>query len=623
MKLVLRQKSTSAKIRMGFADESGALPSVVIAGAAQLPGLSADGSMRLGVRLGGDPEQPSWVRVVAGHLTYKSAAARPLVASVVVQQQRSSAAQSGADTSHRQSERLHAGWGTECHSSVHLPASVSLRHKKAQERSVYRAVVSQAAIGLPASVSLRHKKAQERSVYRAVVSQAAIGLPASVSLRHQDTLRVHVAAAAAHQTAKGLSVLHAGRIATASALILQLAAWSQEAIPPAPGITRGPVPPTPQKPICYDPATVGKLIFDEVFSGRAKIIFRCLRAAPPAPSARYAIPILRVYMTAHSLSARRIPEDIAVSLLDVSISTDDDSWCWSLQASGPESLLDQLAPGAGGLPARVLITIDGIEWIFAIERLARSRKFGQHRVQVQGRSVTALLTAPYMPPATIINAEPRTAQQCIVEALEFTGTELVWNADDWTLPAGVWSYSGTPLGAALRVAESIGAIVRSDRVAQRLTIAPRYAVEPWDWASTTPDIVMPADVIVTDSLEPDNSPPYNAVYVSGQAQGISARIKRAGTAGEVLAPQIVDALITDQVAARQRGIAVLGAAGKRQKHTLDMPLLTGGTAPGLIAPGYFLHVDDVGGAAWRGLVRGLQLRASLPVVRQTITVERT
>jgi len=237
--------------------------------------------------------------------------------------------------------------------------------------------------------------------------------------------------------------------------------------------------------------------------------------------------------------------------------------------------------------------------------------------------VTALLSEDYLPPQSWHNgAAQLTAQQAIAQALDFTGTSLDWGVTDWLLPAGTWSHTGAPLSAALRVAESIGAVVRSHRTLQELQIAPRYAIEPWDWASATPDVTMPADVIVTDSLEPDTTPAYNALHLSGQAGGIRAHAVRKGTAGDLLAPQVTDALLTDAVAARQRATAILGAAGIKQRHSLDMPLLTGGTNPGLLLPGYLLHVDDLGGKSWRGLVRGISVRAGLPTVRQSIQIER-
>lgn len=334
----------------------------------------------------------------------------------------------------------------------------------------------------------------------------------------------------------------------------------------------------------------------------------------------FQIPLLRVYMTAHTITAVLLSSMEPVQLLGATIDSDDGGFGWSLSADGPEHLLDQLAP-VGGLPARVRITIDGIEWIFAVERIGRTRRFGQHRASVQGRSVTALLGDPYMPSKSWLSTSAMTAQQLVAQALEFTGATVDWGIDDWLVPAGVWSFQGTPLQAAQRIAEGVGAIVRSHRTDERLIFAPRYPLLPWDWDGAAVDVQMPAAVITTDDLQPDARPDYNAVYVNGMAQGVRRLVRRTGTAGDLLATQVTDALITEDVAARQRGSAVLGGAGKKLTQTITMPLLPGDAGPVLVEPGRLIEVVDIGNT-WRGLVRGIRIVAGLPSVRQTIAVER-
>ena len=54
---------------------------------------------------------------------------------------------------------------------------------------------------------------------------------------------------------------------------------------------------------------------------------------------------------------------------------------------------------------------------------------------------------------------------------------------------------------------------------------------------------------------------------------------------------------------------------------MTVPLLTGGSYPGLILPGYLLQVDEPG-ESWRGLVRGITITESAPTVRQQLVVER-
>lgn len=132
---------------------------------------------------------------------------------------------------------------------------------------------------------------------------------------------------------------------------------------------------------------------------------------------------------------------------------------------------------------------------------------------------------------------------------------------------------------------------------------------------------MPAAIITTDSLQPASTPVYDSVYVSGMAQGVLGHVVRTGYPGDLPAPQVTDALITDTAAARQRGQAVLGAAGNKLTQTMTLPLLTGGSYPGLLLPGYLLKVNDIG-HTWRGLVRSIRISAGMPTVRQTISVER-
>lgn len=379
----------------------------------------------------------------------------------------------------------------------------------------------------------------------------------------------------------------------------------------------GPVIP-PKEPPCYTPDP--HLVFTAGRAVNGHLVFVC-GTRSPQPVAQYVIPLLRVYMQVHTLTAHLLPSMEPVQLLNATISTDDDSYCWSLSASGPEHLMEQLAPVAG-LPARMQVVIDGIAFVFAVMSTPRSRAFGQHRVQVSGVSATALLADPYMPKQVWTPGAAMTAQQLALQALEFTGVGLDWGIDDWLVPGGAYSLQGTPLQAVMRVAESVGAVVRSHRTDERLIVAPRYPVLPWQWATADVQVQMPAAVIVTDELRPEPRADYNAVYVTGgPVGGVNAHVVRALSARDKLAPQIQDDLITHADAARMRGSWALAASGNKLVQSINMPVLTGGANPGVLQPGQLLEVDDLDGT-WRGLVRGVSVSAALPKVRQQVTVER-
>ena len=69
------------------------------------------------------------------------------------------------------------------------------------------------------------------------------------------------------------------------------------------------------------------------------------------------------------------------------------------------------------------------------------------------------------------------------------------------------------------------------------------------------------------------------------------------------------------------GIVPLADSALRWRQEVSVPLITGGTAPGLILPGYLIEVQEPG-ETWRGLVRHLSLDENMPEFTQTLTVDR-
>ncbi len=456
--------------------------------------------------------------------------------------------------------------------------------------------------------------------------QRAAKIDSSDGLRFGST-----AFRSAWQTATGQSLEHGSGMGAGVAVSAGWRSPWQKAIVPPAGIWTRPVVPPGGDP-CYlqPPGGAVELVFADAWDGSSAIVFVCERHGgghnPDPP--RHFIPLLEVYMSVHAIECVLMPGLEPVTLLDSTITADDDGYAWNLSATGPQQLMEQLAP-SGGTPARLRITVDGTDWIFAVESVARTRSAAGIRTQVSGRSITSLLGDPYMPAQTWLSTAARNARQLALEALEFSGVDVGWTSADWQVPAGAWSHQGTPLSAVLRIAEAGGAVVRSHRTDAQLIVAPRYSAMPWEWSDATPDVQIPLAVVTTDSYQPAYRPAWNAVYVGGQSQGVLGHVKRAGTAGEVLAPQVTDALITHADAARQRGRAVLGAGGAQVPQQITLPVLTGGTLPGVLQQGQLLEVLEPG-LSWRGMVRGISLRVAVRGsgrgqgidIRQTATVER-
>jgi len=384
--------------------------------------------------------------------------------------------------------------------------------------------MAQDAVPMRQHITSRYQEGLRRHAAARDAVQDAATLQALALARFEEAVRLRSAVQSHFQHGQAAAGHWLGSFAQGRPVSIGGLARFEEAMRPGPGMWLRPLP-QPPKP-CYVPGLPANLLFKDAYTAglSALLLFKCCKGesvepVDPEPTARYVIPLLKVYMQVHSMIAHLLPNLEPVQLTDVTMATTDEGqYCWSLSASGPEHLMGQLAP-VDGLPARLRVVLDGMPFVFAVMSTPRSRAFAQRTVRVEGVSATALLAAPYMPLQVRSNTALMTAQQIALSSLEYTGVDLDWQIPDWQVPAGAFNHQGTPLQAVMRIAESVGAVVRSHRTAEQLIIAPRYPVLPWDWASAEPDVHMPARVIVTDDLRPEPRPSYNAVWVMGGPVG--------------------------------------------------------------------------------------------------------
>ncbi len=222
---------------------------------------------------------------------------------------------------------------------------------------------------------------------------------------------------------------------------------------------------------------------------------------------------------------------------------------------------------------------------------------------------------------TFSNTEGRSARQLMDDVLTVNGIPLGWAVDwgltDWNVPAGAFAQQGSWIDALTAIAGAAGGYLIPHPAAQSIRVRHRYPVAPWEWSTVTPDFVLPVDAVARESLRWLEKPAYNRVFVSGQDVGVLGQVTRAGTAGDVLAPMVVDSLITEAAAARQRGIAVLADTGHQLEVSLRLPVLA---ETGIIEPGAFVEYQD-GSVTRLGIVRATQVEAGMPEVWQTLGVQ--
>jgi hypothetical protein len=354
----------------------------------------------------------------------------------------------------------------------------------------------------------------------------------------------------------------------------------------------------------------------------------------------FSVPILKVYLMQHSLSFVRLPERVEIPIKSLAMGIDMESWCWSLSATLPGSALPLVELSAAG-PTEVEANIDGNTWLFLVEDIDMRREFGTSTVSVRGRSRAAWLAEPYAPKRSFTPTAPITARQLAENELSRasvgagleSGFTLDWNLIDWLIPAGAVSFDNqSPMAIINRVADSAGGFVQAHPALKKLIVTsrvPRTAsgdlLPPWMWntqdATNALAATLPLQALRTLNIRSKDKTAHNAVYVSGERSGVTAFVKRSGTAGEAQAPMVVDALITHADAARARGTSVLAQAGRQAIVSLEMPLWP---TLGVLPVGKLIEVASTS-EAWRAQVLGVGISAQWQdalTVRQTVELVR-
>jgi hypothetical protein len=350
-------------------------------------------------------------------------------------------------------------------------------------------------------------------------------------------------------------------------------------------------------------------------------IYPCAEAEPIGPRGLVIVPVKRVYIVINEASLRRVDGNIQLPTFGMSLSLDMDSWTWGFSATLPAETLANLEPASTGAPVEVEAMINGVPYRALVESISRSRSFGKSGITIQGRGKTALLDTPYSPVSNFTNSGARTAQQIMGDILSVNGVPMDWvinwGLTDWLVPAGVFAHQGSYIGALGRIAESVGAYLQPHASTQSVSVLPRYPSTPWTWGSVTPDFELPSSVTTTEGIAWAEKARYNRVFVSGVQQGVLGQVTRAGTAGDLLAPMITDALITHADAARQRGLSILSNTGRQANVTLKLPVLA---ETGVITPGKFVRYVD-GATTRTGVVRSVGVEVAMPDIFQTLGIE--
>ncbi|WP_115075755.1 hypothetical protein [Ralstonia mannitolilytica] len=592
---------------------------------AELPGLTVRSlvlrpSVPLNVGTGAGASLPGVV--FTGEVRYASHTQRPTVGQTSHHWQVAQQTEDGADHGQQDAAATPAGWETFWRRTLASPQGIEHRLPPVLAAAPeQRRTAQQQATRLIEATWFAHQDGTHRELARQGSFQNAVPMRDATRFRHQDGDRTKRAGRVAFWQVARLLTQHQGTdFQSASPAPKGWRGRFQEAVPPPPGISVWVVPEPPAPQPCYTPNA--HLLFAALAPADGHLLFVCENHTEPPPSGEpVVVPVRRVYFVINNVTLHRLPDGLPVPVFSLSLSLDAASWTWGFDAQLPAKAESLVAPGTASGPVELVASVNGTAFRVLAENISRERTFGDASIRVSGRGRNAVLAAPYAPVMTFSNAEARTARQLMDDVLTLNGIPLGWTVDwgltDWNVPAGVFARQGTWIEALTSIASAVGGYLIPHPSDQSIRVRHRYPVAPWDWAAVTPDFVLPLDAVARESLRWLEKPAYNRVFVSGQDVGVLGQVTRAGSAGDVLAPMVVDSLITEAAAARQRGIAVLADTGQQIEVSLRLPVLA---ETGIIEPGAFVEYQD-GSVTRLGLVRSTQVEVGMPEVWQTLGVQ--
>lgn len=334
------------------------------------------------------------------------------------------------------------------------------------------------------------------------------------------------------------------------------------------------------------------------------------------------IPSLRTYIMHNTITATI--GGISVDPLGFNIKTDMDSYCWSGGVSiSPDdhARVKHKLDVDIGLEPMINVMLNDMQFAIIAENPSRSRQFGKTTHNLDGRSITARLGADYATPNDRLFDQANYASQIVNEQLANLPFIANFEIDDWLIPAGTYAVSNkAPMGVIAEIADAVGGFVSSHLHDATLSIKSRWKTNAWSLSSATPDVTIPADVIILANDKPNKETRYNTVILIGDTE--AHEVYRATQGRDSIAPVLSHALYTDQDATVPKGTAVLSDSGTHAIYSLKM-LMT--DAMPLAELGQIWQINDTDGA-WRGLVTGIAINVELvddaPNVYQTLTVDR-
>jgi len=345
------------------------------------------------------------------------------------------------------------------------------------------------------------------------------------------------------------------------------------------------------------------------------------RPDPETPPGHVVItlPTQSVYTMQHVITVETLADSTEVPMSQVSLSLNAGAYAWQFSGTLADPGALSLVQLADNEPVQLAVTVDGYVWHVIVEEIEHTRQFGKQSIGLKGRSLSALLGAPYFQPASAAYGSDLTVQQ-LAELQLPVGWTLDWEQETWLVPGGAYSYTNqTPIQALAGLAADTGSMLVPARSGQSLAMKPRYPVWPWEFAGVEPDLAIPEAAILSVGLRPRLGTQANGVYVhGGDIGGVLAWCRFNGSDGARLASTVSNNLMTDVIGCRALGSRILaGQYTQPMIKSLTLPL-DGDVFP--LAEIGQLAAITIGGETERGIINSVSIEAGLGRVSQTVQI---
>ena len=299
-----------------------------------------------------------------------------------------------------------------------------------------------------------------------------------------------------------------------------------------------------------------------------------LNPFPDLPDLDFRIPIepqiKRVYLMQPELTCVRVSDNLPIVITSVSIGDKRGQHTKSVGIEFSSRIDAERAANE-----LLLISINGYDFYAIAEQPVRRELFGSATYSTSGRSRVAELSTPWSVDIDYTNNVSRSFGGLLSDLLANSGwTVDISDITDFNIPAGAFSImSKSRIEAVSEAARMISCMTLVDDVNKVIKVLPLFPVSPWAMSGVINDVNIHDSVIIDYNSNQQLQVLNDAVWVRGEQHGISAKVKRAGTAGSNAMVDFSSPLIVDTQAARLAGTSLIASTGNKELITINLPIM--------------------------------------------------